>query len=55
MRKTALACANCLLIVENGYVQLTQGGPEVKCLLQEGLDTEDGHKLGQMSERSLSV
>lgn len=27
MRETALACPNCLLVVENGCLPFTQGGP----------------------------
>ena len=29
-----------LFIMENGYIQLTLGGPEIKCLLQEGMSVK---------------
>lgn len=32
-----LAYLNCLLKVKNGCIPLTQGGPEMKYLLQEGM------------------
>jgi hypothetical protein len=35
MRETVLACPNCLLAMENGCIKRTQGGPEIKSLLQE--------------------
>lgn len=32
------ACPNCLFMVENRYIQLTEGGPEIKYLfLQEAI------------------
>lgn len=30
-------CPNCLLVVENRYVGVTQGRPEIKYLLQKGM------------------
>jgi hypothetical protein len=37
MREGDSPCPNCLFIVENGNIQLTQGGPEIKYVLQEGM------------------
>jgi hypothetical protein len=36
-RERVLSCLNCLLIMEKWCIQLTQGGPEIKYLLQEGM------------------
>lgn len=36
MIERVLAYPNCLFVVENGCIPGTQGGPEVKYLLQEG-------------------
>ena len=49
MRETILACPNNLLfIVENGYIQLTQGRLEIKYMLQEGMSRK-GITLAQSS------
>lgn len=49
MRETILACPNNLLfIVENGYIQLTQGRLEIKYILQEGM-SRNGITLAQSS------
>ena len=37
VRETARACPNCLFLVENGCIYLTQSGPESKYLLWEGM------------------
>jgi hypothetical protein len=41
MREIVLTYPNCLFIVENGGIQLTQGGSEIKYLLQEGMSGKE--------------
>ena len=41
MKDTVLACLSLLLIVTNGYIQLTQGGPETKYIFS-GRNVQEG-------------